>query len=87
MRTLIESILDGDLDVHDEAVFTDQIIPKIRDHTQLMLQAFLKDMTIKIENGNRILDVGGKNSFLESPIKSPKYLKNITSTRFDLGEP
>ena len=64
MRTLVESILDSDFDVHDEAVFTDQIIPEIRDHTQLMLQAFLKDMTIKIENGNRILDVGGKNSFL-----------------------
>ena len=64
MRTLVESILDSDFDAHDEAVFTDQIIPEIRDHTQLMLQAFLKDMTIKIENGNRILDVGGKNSFL-----------------------
>ena len=30
MRTLIESILDGNLDAHDEAVFTDQIIPEIR---------------------------------------------------------
>lgn len=64
MRTLVESILDSDFDVHDEAVFTDQIIPKIQDHTQLILRAFSKDMTIKIENGNRILYVGGKNSFL-----------------------
>ena len=64
MRTLAESILDNDFDAHDEAVFTDQIIPEIRDHTQLMLQAFLKEMVIKVENGKRILLVGGKNSFL-----------------------
>ena len=64
MRTLVESILDSDFDVHDEAVFTDQIIPEIRDHTQLMLQAFLKETVIKVENGKRILYVGGKNSFL-----------------------
>ena len=64
MRTLVESILDSDFDVHDEAVFTDQIIPEIRDHMQLMLKPLSKDMTIKVENGKRILDVGGKNSFL-----------------------
>ena len=64
MRTLVESILDSDFDVHDEAVFTDQIIPEIRDHTQLTLQAFLKEMVIKVENGKRILYVGGKNSIL-----------------------
>ena len=83
MRTLVESILDNDFDVHDEAVFTDQIIPEIRDHTQLMLQAFLKEMVIKIENGKRILYVGGKNSFLAITDKITQILEeyNIHEVR------
>ena len=55
MRTLIESILDGDLNVHDEAVFTEQIIPEIKGSMRLSMRALSKDMTIKVENGNRIL--------------------------------
>ena len=65
MRTLIESILDGDLDAHDEAVFTEQIIPEIRNLIHPAMQDYSKDMTIKIENGKRILCVGGERSLLE----------------------
>ena len=65
MRTLIESILDADLDVHDEAVFTEQLIPEIRTLIHPALQDYSKDMTIKVENGKRILCVGGKRSLLE----------------------
>ena len=65
MRTLIESILDGNLDAHDEAVFTDQIIPEIRNLIHPAIQDYSKDMTIKVENGRRILYVGGKRSLLE----------------------
>ena len=65
MRTLIESILDGDLNVHDEAVFTEQIIPEIRNLIHPAMQEYSKDMTIKVENGKRILCVGGERSLLE----------------------
>ena len=65
MRTLIESILDGDLNVHDEAVFTEQIIPEIRNLIHPAMQEYSKDMTIKLENGKRILCVGGERSLLE----------------------
>ena len=58
MRTLIESILDGDLDVHDEAVFTDQIIPKILKNIPY---SAVKEMLIKIEGGKRVLFIKGKS--------------------------
>ena len=41
MRTLVESILDGDLDAHDEAVFTEQIIPEIKNSMRSSMRAFL----------------------------------------------
>ena len=65
MRTLIESILDDNLDAHDEAVFTEQIIPEIRNLIHPAMQEYSKDMTIKVENRKRILCVGGERSLLE----------------------
>ena len=59
MRTLIESILDADLDAHDEAVFTDQIIPKILKNIPY---SAVKEMLIKIEGGKRVLFIKGKSS-------------------------
>ena len=59
MRTLIESILDGDLNVHDEAVFTEQIIPKILKNIPY---SAVKEMLIKIEGGKRVLFIKGKSS-------------------------
>ena len=76
MRTLVESILDGDLDVHDEAVFTEQIIPEIKDSMRLPMRALSKDMTIKVENGRRILWIGGKRSILEISQKVIQVLEN-----------
>ena len=76
MRTLVESILDGDLDAHDEAVFTEQIIPEIQGSMRLSMRALSKDMTIKIENGNRILWVGGERSILEISQEVIQVLKN-----------
>ena len=76
MRTLVESILDIDLDAHDEAVFTEQIIPEIKDSIRFSMRALSKDMTIKIENGNRILWIGGKRSILEISQEVIQVLKN-----------
>ena len=76
MRTLIESILDGDLDAHDEAVFTEQIIPEIKDSMRSSMQYFLKEMVIKVENGKRVLSVGGKRSILEISQKVIQVLEN-----------
>lgn len=75
MRTLTESLLDGDLDAHDEAVFTEQIIPEIKDSIRFSMRYFLKEMVIKVENGKRILWVGGKRSILEIPQKIIQVLK------------
>ena len=76
MRTLVESILDIDLDVHDEAVFTEQIIPEIKGSIRFSMWGYLKDMTIKVENGKRILWIGGKRSILEISQKIIQVLKN-----------
>ena len=47
MRTLIESILDADLDIHDEAVFTEQIIPKIlKNITKFLFNPYLSNHKI-----------------------------------------
>ena len=76
MRTLIESILDSDFDVHDEAVFTEQIIPEIRNLIHPAMQEYSKDMTIKVENGKRIFWIGGKRSILEISQKVIQVLEN-----------
>lgn len=76
MRTLVESILDGDLDAHDEAVFTEQIIPEIKDSIRFSMRDYSKDMTIKVENGKRILWIGGKRSILEISQEVIQVLKN-----------
>ena len=76
MRTLVESILDGDLDAHDEAVFTEQIIPEIKGSMPLSTRYFLKEMVIKVENGKRILWVGGKRSILEISQRIIQVLEN-----------
>ena len=76
MRTLVESILDGDLDAHDEAVFTEQIIPEIKDSIRFSTRYFLKEMLIKVENGKRILWIGGKRSILEISQKVIQVLEN-----------
>ena len=60
MRTLIESILDGDLNVHDEAVFTDQIIPEIVAKLPYNRSSLADKLSIKVENGRRILIVSEK---------------------------
>ena len=76
MRTLVESILDIDLDAHDEAVFTEQIIPEIKDSIRFSMRALSKDMTIKVETGKRILWIGGKRSILEISQEVIQVLKN-----------
>ena len=75
MRTLVESILDGNLDAHDEAVFTEQIIPEIKDSMRSSMRHFLKGMVIKVENGKRIFWVGGKRSILEISQKIVQLLE------------
>ena len=76
MRTLVESILDGDLDAHAEAVFTEQIIPEIKNSMRSSTRYFLKEMLIKVENGKRILWIGGKRSILEISQEVIQVLKN-----------
>ena len=61
MRTLVESILDGDLDAHDEAVFTEQIIPEIVDKLPYNRSRLADKLSIKVENGKRILIVSEKS--------------------------
>ena len=75
MRTLVESILDGDLDAHDEAVFTEQIIPEIKNSMRSSMRYFLKEMLIKVENGKRILWIGGKRPILEISQRTIQVLK------------
>ena len=76
MRTLVESILDGDLDAHDEAVFTEQIIPEIKNSMRSSMRYFLKEMLIKVENGKRILWIGGKRPILEISQRTIQVLEN-----------
>lgn len=76
MRTLVESILDGNLDAHDEGVFTDQIIPEIKDSMRSSMRYFLKEMAIKVENGKRILWIGGKRPILEISQRIIQVLEN-----------
>ena len=73
MRTLIESILDGDLDAHDEAVFTDQIIPKILKNIPY---SAVKEMLIKIEGGKRVLFIKGKSSEVDITPEITPILEN-----------
>ena len=73
MRTLIESILDADLDVHDEAVFTDQIIPKILKNIPY---SAVKEMLIKIEGGKRVLFIKGKSSEVDITPEITQVLEN-----------
>ena len=76
MRTLVESILDGDLDAHDEAVFTEQIIPEIKNSMRSSMRYFLKELLIKVENGKRILWIGGKRPILEISQRTIQVLEN-----------
>ena len=64
MRTLIESILDGDPNVHDEGVFTDQIIPEIVKCSPHVMGDMADKMAIKLESGKRILYSKDKSSEL-----------------------
>ena len=65
MRTLTESILDGDLDMHDEAVFTDQIIPEISRHLLNDQRTLDRILSVKMENGKRILVANDKSVELD----------------------
>ena len=65
MQTLVESILDGDLDVHDEVVFTDQIIPEISRHLLNDQRTLDRILSIKLENGKRILVANDKSVELD----------------------
>lgn len=76
MRTLIESILDADLDVHDEAVFTDQIIPEIQKYIPRYSQSEIKEMLIKIESGRRVLFIKGKSSEVDITPEITPILEN-----------
>ena len=76
MRTLAESILDGDLDVHDEAVFTEQIIPEIIKCAPYTMRNMASEMTIKMENGKRILFIRGESNSAEIWDKIIKVLEN-----------
>ena len=76
MRTLAESILDGDLDVHDEAVFTEQIIPEIIKSSPYTMRNMASKMSIKVENGKRILFIHGGANDAEIWDKIIKVLEN-----------
>ena len=64
MRTLIESILDGNLDAHDEGVFTDQIIPEIVKCSPYVMGDMANKMVIKLEGKKLILYCKDKSSEL-----------------------
>ena len=85
MRTLIESILDGDLDAHDEAVFTEQIIPEIVDKLPYNRSSLADKLSIKVENGRRILIVSEKKMACYIFIPVVQLLKkyNIYEIRSD----
>ena len=76
MRTLAESILDGDLDVHDEAVFTEQIIPEIIKCAPCTMRNMASEMAIKMENGKRILFIHGESNGAEITDKIIKVLES-----------
>ena len=76
MRTLVESILDGDLDVHDEAVFTEQIIPEIIKCAPYTMRNMASEMAIKMENGKRVLLVHGESNSAEIMDKIIKVLES-----------
>ena len=76
MRTLAESILDGDLDVHDEAVFTEQIIPEIIKSSPYTMRNMASKMSIKVENGKRILFIHGESNGAEIVDKIIKVLES-----------
>ena len=76
MRTLVESILDGDLDIHDEAVFTEQIIPEIIKCAPYTMRNMAGEMAIKMENGNRVLFIRGESNSAEIVDKIIKVLEN-----------
>ena len=76
MRTLVESILDGDLDVHDEAVFTEQIIPEIIKCAPYTMRDMASEMAIKMENGNRVLFIRGESNSAEIMDKIIKILES-----------
>ena len=65
MQTLVESILDVDLDMHDEAVFADQIIPEISRFLSISRRTLERILSIKLENGKRILVANDKSVELE----------------------
>ena len=85
MRTLIESILDGDLDAHDEAVFTEQIIPEIVDKLPYNRSSLADKLSIKVENGKRILIVSEKSlaCHIFNPIVQLLEKYNIYEIRSD----
>ena len=76
MRTLVESILDGDLDVHDEAVFTEQIIPEIIKCAPYTMRNMASEMAIKMENGKHILFIRGESNSAEIVDKIIKVLES-----------
>lgn len=76
MRTLVESILDGDLDMHDEAVFTDQIIPEIIKCAPYTMRNMASEMAIKMENGKRVLFIRGESNSAEITDKIIKVLES-----------
>ena len=76
MRTLVESILDSDFDVHDEAVFTEQIIPEIIKCAPYTMRNMASEMVIKMENGNRVLFIRGESNSAEITDKIIKVLES-----------
>ena len=76
MRTLVESILDGDLDAHDVAVFTDQIIPEIIKCAPYTMRNMASEMAIKMENGKRVLFIHGESNSAEIWDKIIKVLES-----------
>ena len=76
MQTLVESILDGDLDAHDEAVFTEQIIPEIIKCAPYTMRNMASEMAIKMENGKRVLFIHGESNSAEIWDKIIKVLES-----------
>ena len=64
MRTLIESILDDDPNVHDEGVFSEQIIPEIVKCSPYVMGDIADKMMIKLEGRKLILYCKDKSSEL-----------------------
>ena len=64
MRTLVESILDDDPNVHDEGVFSEQIIPEIVKCSPYIMGDMTNKMMIKLEGRKLILYCKDKSSEL-----------------------